>query len=167
MSNDHYFVCLIRLEIMDKSTLVFILLIFGYEAKQPIVRPNGLWYPGKSCGIGTEIKYLHESPKDTSSLECTFIWTKNVVQGRIKTNPEDCFKSGFVTIAGQDIKRQASSKEECIVECFDNDSECMAINYYEEKKKCYIIDYADAHETWEDSNYVYAFKECIEKANKN
>ena len=58
------------------TTIFLILFVLHSQARNPIERENGVWYPGKSCGLANEIKYLYETSEDTSDIECTFIWSQ-------------------------------------------------------------------------------------------
>ena len=152
---------------MVKLTLVLILLIFGSEAKQPIERPNGLWYPGRSCGIATEIKYLNEFPKDTSDLECTFVWTKKVTKSPIEYSSDACFKSGYVGA----FSSTWTSKMSCMERCLSRPTCTMlswGLSSFGSVPTCYLA-FKDSKvvEVKEDKTWNYATKECIANAKQN
>ena len=50
---------------------------------KPIHKENGIWFPGKGCGIVNEIKYLQKMPEDISNLDCTFIFADMNQKGLI------------------------------------------------------------------------------------
>ena len=43
---------------------------------------NGYYFPGKNCGISTPIRYLIGLPENTDEVECTFVSTRIVNQGK-------------------------------------------------------------------------------------
>ena len=112
-----------------KTFLIFLifltLLIIQAHAGKPIKRENGVWFPGKNCGVKNEIKYLYETPEDTSDLECTFIWSQKAV----KITYEKCYKFGNPTLKEQFKHPGVKSKEDCMDLCLAN-NKCYGIEYW-------------------------------------
>ena len=147
---------------MKLSTLLSFLFIGQVIANEPIQRSNGIWYPGKGCGITTEIKYLSEVPEDESNLSCTFIQTNQFDLKNLKMNHE-CFKTGnpiedrlMLAIPIE----EAPTMEACMKICFNN-KECQFIEY--DSHYCYLQDQDLKTVTMIDykNPQKYASKSCI------
>ena len=121
---------------MKLSTFLVFLFICQAPASKPINRGNGIWYPGKGCGITTEIKYLSEIPVDDSDLKCTFIQTespKKLDLDHLKMNP-DCFMKGDPLENKEKFNtlkipiEEAQTMEACMKFCLNN-AKCQFIDY--------------------------------------
>ena len=141
----------------------FITLLHLTFANKPIERENGIWYPGKGCGITTEIKYLSEVPNDVSDLTCTFIQNPRKVKFKdLKMNPE-CFKTGNPDNGrAYTFKKPVKTVEDCMELCL-NSGKCEVIEYWQIYEDCYLIEedlpmpiIAD-----NDARAVHASKSCI------
>ena len=152
---------------MKVSTLIILLhLTF---ANKPIERENGIWYPGKGCGITTEIKYLSELPNDVSDLTCTFIQnpnTKKIDLKGLKMDPE-CFKTGNPN-ENSDVsitkKESVETVEQCMELCLES-TKCGIIEYHPSPQNCYLIDQDLPMPINVAANYAkYASKSCILKS---
>ena len=100
-------------------TLLLTALTLG---SKPIQRENGVWFPGKSCGIKNEIKYLQYMPEDTSKLACTFVYSNGIPKKDLKDHmnigePQYCsLENANLDTGEQDIGDATSdSAEDCQV----------------------------------------------------
>ena len=113
---------------MLKYTILSYLILQVNCSTKPVPRDNGVWFPGKSCGIKTEIKYLSEMPADTSNLACTFVRSNQP----LFSAPKECIKQGYEYHTGQEIQRvpgRLSSPEKCQKKCQEN-SKCEVWTYH-------------------------------------
>ena len=127
---------------MLKVILVSCLVLRIQCSIKPVQRDNGIWFPGKSCGIKTEIKYLSEMPEDTSNLACTFIHANQPKQKSQKPCKEyDTKYLGTPYFQVENPRPQTSN--ECQESC-QGKVECEFWMFHEQWKWCKLFDSEDA-----------------------
>ena len=154
---------------MYLATLILAVLLGFVQATVPIPRENGIWYPGKGCGVSTQIKYLQMIPEDPSELECTFIQNKNVnMFNKIRETDYfdvtlgQCYEyTNPIETAENVHHKPIETKEECMKLCL-KDNACQFIEFYKPDKLCILVnqdpktlEFKNSEGSW------YATKECI------
>lgn len=125
---------------MLKSTLVIIscLALLAKCDVKPIQKENGVWFPGKSCGIKTEIKYLSDMPTDTSNLACTFVYDTVYAKQPALVTMKECILQDFEYFGGTQllqVAKKPNSPKECQQRCQEH-SECEVWTYHNTWRWC-------------------------------
>ena len=128
---------------MLKHTITFsCLIVFGNCSFKPVSRANGIWFPGKSCGIKTEIKYLSEIPADTSNLACTFVQgAQNQPKFQTSQEPQELPKPCKIedtNWTGQpyfNVNPRPQNSDGCQEKC-QKDAKCEFWSFHETWKWC-------------------------------
>ena len=127
-------------KMLKVAAIIFSLLLQVNCSVKPVQKDNGIWFPGKSCGIKNEIKYLSDMPEDTSNLACTFVHADQ--PKRKSQEPQEPCQFTDTKFDGTsffDVNPRPTTSKGCQEKCKER-AECEFWGYHENWRWCRLYD---------------------------